>query len=119
MRRARVGPMVLQFRATGAVSPQLRIHTRTLNILLQEGRMVRAAVNDIARENVTPGEVEATSTSCGMTYPTDGAPRNHRRTRPTLRGLATPSCQSQTPARSVRAQPQRPLRPHPLRPRTP
>src|SRR5215813_38818 len=42
-----------------AVKTELRIHTRTLNILLQEGRMVRAAVNDIARENVTPGEVEA------------------------------------------------------------
>src|SRR5262249_30485126 len=42
-----------------AVKTELRIHTRTLNILLQEGLMVRAAVNDIARENVTPGEVEA------------------------------------------------------------
>jgi ubiquinone biosynthesis protein UbiJ len=36
-----------------------RTQSRTLNILLQEGRMVRAAVNDLAKENVTPGEMEA------------------------------------------------------------
>src|SRR5258708_21625104 len=42
-----------------AVKTELRVHTRTLDILLQEGRLLRAAVNDIAKENVTPGEVEA------------------------------------------------------------
>jgi hypothetical protein len=43
----------------GAVKTELRVHSQTLDILLQEGRMLRAAVNDLARENVTPGEVEA------------------------------------------------------------
>jgi ubiquinone biosynthesis protein UbiJ len=41
------------------VVTEQRSHSRTLNILVQEGRMVRAAVNDIAKENVTPGEMEA------------------------------------------------------------
>jgi ubiquinone biosynthesis protein UbiJ len=36
-----------------------RTQSRTLGILLQEGRLIRAAVNDIAKENVTPGEMEA------------------------------------------------------------
>jgi len=31
----------------------------TLHILLQDTRMLRAALNDVAKENVTPGEVEA------------------------------------------------------------
>jgi uncharacterized protein len=35
------------------VVTEQRSHSRTLNILVQEGRMVRAAVNDIAKENVT------------------------------------------------------------------
>jgi ubiquinone biosynthesis protein UbiJ len=42
-----------------AVKTEQRSHSRTLNILVQEGRLVRAAVNDIAKENVTPGEMEA------------------------------------------------------------
>lgn len=41
------------------VKTELRVHSRTLDVLLQEGRLLRAAVNDIAKENVTPGEVEA------------------------------------------------------------
>jgi len=42
-----------------AVKTEVRVHSRTLEILLQEGRLLRAAVNDFAKENVTPGEVEA------------------------------------------------------------
>ena len=41
------------------VVTEQRSHARTLNILVQEGRLVRAAVNDVAKENVTPGEMEA------------------------------------------------------------
>jgi hypothetical protein len=41
------------------VQTELRAHSRTLEVLLQEGRLLRAAVNDIAKENVTRGEVEA------------------------------------------------------------
>lgn len=41
------------------VKSELRVHSRTLDIVLQEGRLLRAAVHDIAKENVTPGEVEA------------------------------------------------------------
>jgi hypothetical protein len=37
----------------------VRSHTRTLNILVQDTRLTRAAMNDVARESVTPGEVEA------------------------------------------------------------
>ena len=48
----------LQADMTG-VKTELRVHTRTMDILLQEGRLLRAAVNDIAKENVTPGEVKA------------------------------------------------------------
>src|SRR5215471_11577029 len=52
----RMGGDIVSLKADmAAVKAELRIHTRTLNILLQEGRMVRAAVNDIARENVMPG----------------------------------------------------------------
>jgi hypothetical protein len=36
-----------------------RTHSRLLDVLKQEGRLLRSAVNDIAKENVTPGEVEA------------------------------------------------------------
>lgn len=42
-----------------AMKTEQRSHSRTLSILLQEGRLMRAAVNDIAKENVTPGEMEA------------------------------------------------------------
>lgn len=42
-----------------AIKTEQRTHSRTLGILLQEGRLMRAAVNDIAKENVTPGEMEA------------------------------------------------------------
>src|SRR5260370_40572791 len=38
---------------------QGNIHARTLDILSQDTRMIRAAVNDIARVDVTAGEVEA------------------------------------------------------------
>jgi len=38
---------------------QVGIHTRTLDILSQDTRMIRAAVNDIAKVDVTAGEVEA------------------------------------------------------------
>jgi hypothetical protein len=41
------------------VKTESRVHSRTLDILLQEGRLLRAGVNDLAKENVTPGEVEA------------------------------------------------------------
>jgi ubiquinone biosynthesis protein UbiJ len=41
------------------VKTEVRVHSRTLDKLLQEGRLLRAAVNDFAKENVTPGEVEA------------------------------------------------------------
>jgi hypothetical protein len=34
-------------------------HGNTLHILLQDTRMLRAALNDVAKESVTPGEVEA------------------------------------------------------------
>lgn len=42
-----------------AVKTEQRSYSRTLNILVREGRLVRAAVNDIAKEKVTPGEMEA------------------------------------------------------------
>jgi ubiquinone biosynthesis protein UbiJ len=42
-----------------AVKTEERAHSRTLGVLLQEARLLRAAVNDIAKENVTPGEMEA------------------------------------------------------------
>jgi chromosome segregation ATPase len=41
------------------IKTEQRTHTRTLNVLRQETRMIRAAVNDLAKENVTPGEIEA------------------------------------------------------------
>ncbi len=41
------------------VKTELRVHSRTLDIMLQEGRLLRAAVNDIAKEMSPPGEVEA------------------------------------------------------------
>jgi ubiquinone biosynthesis protein UbiJ len=42
-----------------SVKTDVRVHSRTLDILLQKGRILGAAVNDFAKENVTPGEVEA------------------------------------------------------------
>ena len=42
-----------------AIKTEQRTHSRLLDILKQDGRLLRAAVNDIAKENVTPGEVEA------------------------------------------------------------
>jgi hypothetical protein len=42
-----------------AVETELRIHTETFDVLLQEGRTLRAAVNDSARRNIARGEVEA------------------------------------------------------------
>ena len=37
----------------------LNLHTRLLTSLQQDTRLIRAAINDVAKENVTPGEVEA------------------------------------------------------------
>lgn len=42
-----------------AIKTEQRSHSRTLTVVLQEGRLLRAVVNDIAKENVTPGEMEA------------------------------------------------------------
>jgi phage shock protein A len=42
-----------------ALQRQGASHTRTLDVLQQDVRMIRAAVNDIARTDVTSGEVEA------------------------------------------------------------
>jgi hypothetical protein len=42
-----------------AVKTDVAAHTRTLDILRQDARMVRAAINDIAHTEVTSGEVEA------------------------------------------------------------
>src|ERR1700685_230953 len=42
-----------------AVKTEVGGHTRTLDVLRQDVRMIRAAVNDIARIDVTSGEVEA------------------------------------------------------------
>jgi len=41
------------------IATEQRAHSRTLGVLLQEARLLRAAVNDIAKENVTSGEMEA------------------------------------------------------------
>lgn len=41
------------------VMTELRIHSETFDIMLQEGRMLRGAVNDPGRRNVTRGEAEA------------------------------------------------------------
>jgi cell division protein FtsB len=41
------------------LSDESAAHTRALDILQQDTRLIRAAVNDIARTNVTSGEVEA------------------------------------------------------------
>jgi ubiquinone biosynthesis protein UbiJ len=42
-----------------AVITELRVHSETFDVLLQEGRMLRGAVNDPGRRYVTRGEVEA------------------------------------------------------------
>jgi hypothetical protein len=42
-----------------AVKTDVGAHTRTLDILRQDARMIRAAINDIAHTEVTSGEVEA------------------------------------------------------------
>jgi ubiquinone biosynthesis protein UbiJ len=42
-----------------AVQAELRIHTETFDVLLQEGRTLRGAVNDSARRAIARGEVEA------------------------------------------------------------
>src|SRR5215471_5120248 len=41
------------------VKTDVRGHTRLLDMLQQDVRLIRAAVNDIARVDVTSGEVEA------------------------------------------------------------
>jgi ubiquinone biosynthesis protein UbiJ len=47
----------MTFRSTGKLN--IAAHRRLLDILQQETRLIRAAVNDIARTNVTTGEIEA------------------------------------------------------------
>jgi ubiquinone biosynthesis protein UbiJ len=42
-----------------AIVTELRVHSETFDVLLQEGRMLRGAVNDPSRRNVSRGEVEA------------------------------------------------------------
>jgi hypothetical protein len=42
----------------GSAKVEMRSHSDTLNILLQEVREVRAAVNDIERTRVSVGEIE-------------------------------------------------------------
>jgi ubiquinone biosynthesis protein UbiJ len=42
-----------------SVVTELRVHSETFDVLLQEGRMLRGAVNDPGRRYVTRGEVEA------------------------------------------------------------
>jgi ubiquinone biosynthesis protein UbiJ len=42
-----------------AIKTEQRVHSRLLDILKQDGRLLRSAVNDIVKENVTPGEIEA------------------------------------------------------------
>ena len=41
------------------VKTEVRSHTRVLDMLQQDTRLIRPAVNDIARVDVTSGEVEA------------------------------------------------------------
>lgn len=42
-----------------AAKTELRVHSETFDVLLQEGRMLRGAINEPARKNITRGEVEA------------------------------------------------------------
>jgi ubiquinone biosynthesis protein UbiJ len=42
-----------------AIVTELRIHSETFDVLLQEGRMLRGAVGDPSRRNVSRSEVEA------------------------------------------------------------
>src|ERR1700719_4812111 len=57
--RAQMDGLPLIHRAVTVIQQELRVHTRMLNALTQDVRMSNAAVNDTARESVTPGEVEA------------------------------------------------------------
>jgi hypothetical protein len=41
---------------------ELRVQSETFDVLLQEGRTLRGAINDSARRNVARGEVEAIHT---------------------------------------------------------
>jgi ubiquinone biosynthesis protein UbiJ len=41
----------------GRIEAVQKTQSSTLNILRQDSRMLRTAVNDLARENVTPGEM--------------------------------------------------------------
>jgi hypothetical protein len=43
----------------GAVKAELRVHTETFDVLLQEGRTLRGIVSDSARRNIARGEVDA------------------------------------------------------------
>jgi ubiquinone biosynthesis protein UbiJ len=42
-----------------AIVTELRVHSETFDVLLREGRMLRGAVSDPGRRNVSRGEVEA------------------------------------------------------------
>jgi ubiquinone biosynthesis protein UbiJ len=42
-----------------AIVTELRVHSETFDVLLEEGRMLRGAVSDPSRRNVSRGEVEA------------------------------------------------------------
>jgi outer membrane murein-binding lipoprotein Lpp len=50
----RMGTDIAELRRQG------NVHARTLDILSQDTRMIRAAVNDISKVDVTAGEVEVT-----------------------------------------------------------
>jgi hypothetical protein len=56
----------------GGVKTEVRVHSRTLDILLQEGRLLRAAVNDLPRKTslrVRWKQSTTTLIACGMRYP--------------------------------------------------
>ncbi len=57
MLRAMRGDMIGLVDKVDRIVTEQRAHSHTLGVLLQEGRLLRAAVNDIAKENVTPGEI--------------------------------------------------------------
>jgi ubiquinone biosynthesis protein UbiJ len=59
MLRAMRGDMIALNEKVDRIATEQRAHSRTLGVLLQEARLLRAAVNDIVKENVTPGEMEA------------------------------------------------------------
>ena len=42
-----------------AVKTELRVHTETFDVLLQEGRTLRGTISDAGRRGISRGEVEA------------------------------------------------------------